>query len=52
MYYEFTMIYTSGKVSIVSVEAQEYSDQVSYCREGISGGWLISYDYESIRESW
>ena len=52
MYYQFTLIYTNGKVSVITVESQEYGDQFSYCKEGINGGWLKSYEYESIVESW
>lgn len=52
MYYEFTMYYTSGRVSVTTVEQQEYSDQVSYCRQGVAGGWLEAYNCTSIAESW
>ena len=52
MYYEFTMTYTNGKVSCPSIERQELSDQLSYCNEGIRSGWLLSYNYESIKEEY
>jgi len=44
--YNFTLIYTNGKVSCPTIERQELNDQLSYCREGIRAGWLKSYDYE------
>lgn len=52
MYYEFTLVHKNGKVSIVTVERQEYNDQLAYCREGVSAGWLLDYDYETVIEEY
>lgn len=50
MYYEFSMYYSNGSVSITTIEQQEFSDQMSYCRKMVSNGSLERYDYESIVE--
>ena len=43
-YYEVCMVYANGRTTCVNVYPEELADQKAYCREGISAGWLISYD--------
>ena len=50
--YEFTINYTDGRVSTVTVEQQDFVDQLGYCREGIAGEWITEFTYESIKEEW
>ncbi len=52
MYYEITIEYTSGKVSISNIEQHELSDTRGYINKGIRGNWIKDYNIESIREEW
>lgn len=51
-YYEITIEYTSGKVSIQNNAQDEVSDTTAYCIEGIRAGWVKSFNIEPIEEEY
>lgn len=52
MYYEVTIKYTSGKISISNIEQHELSDTKGYINQGISGNWIKNYSIKGIREEY